>query len=62
MVFGDEHIDVLGREPVAPCIRGRQRRIDVEEAGNRLLLEPLASVSGRDARVVREFGSRRRDA
>jgi hypothetical protein len=32
MVFGDEHIDVRGRAPIASSIGGRRRDVDLEEA------------------------------
>ena len=58
MVFGDEHINVRGREAVSARVGRRQRRIDLEEAGDRLLLQPLARIARRDAGTARQFRRR----
>jgi hypothetical protein len=58
MVFSDEHIDVRGGQSVAPRIGGSPRNIDVEEASDRLLLEPLARIARCNAGTARQFRSR----
>ena len=52
MVFGDEHVDVRGAAAgKRACRPRRQRLVDVEEPGDRLLLEPLARIARRDAGI-----------
>ena len=55
----EQHPCVLGVERVAPP-PARLRTVDVEQAGDGLLLEPLAGVARRDARPVGELGGRQR--
>jgi hypothetical protein len=55
VVFGDEHVEVLGRQPVAACVRGYRRLVDHNEARDRLLLEPLAGIARGDAGFTRKF-------
>ena len=55
-----EHVRVLGREPEAPRVGGRVRVVDLEEAGDRLLLEPLARVALVDPGRRGELGRRER--
>jgi hypothetical protein len=60
-VVGDgEHARVLARERVAASVGGGAGRVDVEQAGDGLLLEPLLGVAGSDARALRELGAAER--
>ena len=55
-----EHVCVLLREPEAPRLGGGVRVVDLEEAGNGLLLEPLARVALVDPGGRREPAGRQR--
>jgi hypothetical protein len=57
-----EHIRVLLRQPEAPRLGRRVRIIDLDEAGDGLLLEPLARVALVDARCRGEPTGRERPA
>ena len=58
MVLRREHVDVLGGQPVSALVSRRGGRFDAQQAGDGLLLEPLASVARRDARRVRKLRRR----
>jgi hypothetical protein len=62
VVFGDEHVDMLGRQAVAPFVSGRQGIGDNDEPRDRLLLQPLARLPRRNSGVASEFGRVRRVA
>ena len=55
MVFGDQDVDVLGRQPVAAFVLGCHGLVDNDEARDRLLLEPLAGIARGDAGFTGEF-------
>ena len=51
-VLLDQHLGVPGRKRVAPLAGRRGRVVDLEDPGNRLLLQPLARVAlGRAGRL-----------
>jgi hypothetical protein len=55
-----QHRSVLGRQPVGALVGGALGAVDLQEAGHRLLLEPLAGVPDVDSGPLGERGRRER--
>ena len=56
MVLGDQHVHVLGRQPVSALVGGDRGLLHLQESSNRLLLQPFAGIARRDARGLSELG------